>query len=97
MNISETANNTALSFKSQLLPQRMLHRNCPISGFSYPYYKELTQFQVKMGTNEQVYLWLKGVAERGHTSEDYSCKGTTTDIFVENRKNTDLPEYRKNN
>lgn len=48
-----------------------------------------------MGTNEQVYLWLKGVAGKGHTSEDYSCKGTTTDTFAENRKSTDLPEYRK--
>lgn len=28
-----------------------------------------------MGTNEQVFLWLKGVAEKGHTGEDYSCKG----------------------
>lgn len=48
-----------------------------------------------MGTNEQVYLWLKGVAEKGHTSEDYSCKGTTTDTFIENRKSRDLPEYRE--
>lgn len=48
-----------------------------------------------MGTNEQVYLWLKGVAEKGHTSEDYSCKGTTTDTFIENKKSRDLPEYRE--
>lgn len=87
--------NTVLSFKSQLLPQRMLHRNCPISGFSYPYYKELTQFHVKMQTSEQEYLQLKAVAEKGRTSEDYSCKCTTTDTFAENRKSTDLSEYKK--
>lgn len=73
----------------------MLHTSCPTSGVSYPYYKELPQFHVKTGINEEVYLWLKGVAEKGHSSENYSCKGTTTHTFVENRESTDLPEYMK--
>lgn len=48
-----------------------------------------------MQTSEQEYLRLKAVAEKGRTSEDYSCKCTTTDTFAENRKSTDLSEYKK--
>lgn len=48
-----------------------------------------------MQTSEQEYLQLKAVAEKGRASEDYSCKCTTTDTFAENRKSTDLSEYKK--